>query len=537
MRRLLGALLVVGLAALVVVLFVGGGGKEGGGDPRYTIELDNAFGLIEGGDFKVAGVAAGKIEKLGLDRRSKRALVEVSVSEKGFGSLRKDVRCNVAPQSIIGEYFVNCVPGSARELWDREERIPVERTTTTVPPDLVGNIMRRPYRERLSFLISGLGAAVAGNADNLNAAIRRGVPALRETNRVLAILARQNQVLADLAKNADTVLADLAERRTDVSRFVVEAKETAQVSASRDVALAEGFRRLPDFLRELRPTMLELGRTAEAQGPALRNLSLSAVQLERLFENLGPFADASREGIDALGEASKIGSDAVRAAGPTVEELDRYARGTPELGKNLAIIFEHLDNREKAAEPDPRSPGGKGYTGLEALLQYVFDQVLAINIHDGETHILNVFPFEGECAAYADIERAKEVEEHCSAALGPNRIGINFPDQTAPAGYDGSDRGPESSDRDPQRSAARRSAREREDALQMPDMSRVLPGGGDAGEGSGSAERPPEPLVKDLPALPAPQTPSVPSAPAAPAPAAKGDQQAKTDLLDFLLGS
>ena len=536
MRRVLGALLVVGLAALVVVLFVGGGSGKGGGDPKYTIELDNAFGLIEGGDFKVAGVAVGKIEKLGLDRRTKRALVEVSVSERGFGSLRSDVRCNVAPQSIIGEYFVNCVPGQAEALWDRDQRIPVERTTTTVPPDLVGNIMRRPYRERLSFVISSLGAAVAGNADNLNAALRRGVPALRETNRVLAILANQNQVLADLAKNADTVLADLTERRTDVSRFVVEAKETAQASAERDVELAEGFRRLPDFLRELRPTMLELGRTADAQGPALRNLSASAGQLQRLFENLGPFADASRPAIEALGEASKTGSQAVRAATPTVDELDRYAEGTPELGKNLAIIFEHLDNREKAVEADLRSPGGQGYTGLEALLQYVFDQTLAINIHDGETHILNVFPFEGECAAYADIQRAKEVAKNCSAALGPNQIGISFPDATAPAGYDGSDRGSESSDPDPRRAAARGAGGQREDALAMPDLSNVLPGGGKPG-GGGSAERPPDPIVKGLPQLPAPQAPGAPPVPAAPAPAVKDDQQAKNDLLDFLLGS
>ena len=536
MRRALGFLLVAGVAAAVVLLFLG---RDGGPPtPKYTIELDNAFGLIEGGDFKVAGVTAGKIERLRLDRRTKLALVDVTVSERGFGSLRKDVTCNVAPQSIIGEYFVNCVPGSASEQWDNDTRIPVERTTTTVPPDLVGNIMRRPYRERLSLLISGLGAAVAGNADNLNAALRRASPALRETNRVLAILAKQNTVLADLAKNADTVLADLAERRTDVSRFVVEAKETAQASAERDVALAEGFRRLPAFLRELRPTMLELGRTADAQGPALQNLSRSADQLERLFTNLGPFADASRPAFEALGEASKLGTEAARAATPTVDELDRYARGTPELGKNLAIVFEHLDDRDNAAELDPRSPGGKGYTGLEALLQYVFDQTLAINIYDSETHILNVFPFEGECAAYADIERAKEVAKNCSAALGPNRVGINFPDKTAPPGYDGSDRGPENQDRNNRRSTAASRTRGADgDALELPDMASILPGGssGEGDAGGGSGERPPEPLVKGLPQLPAPKAPSAPATP--PAPTARDEQQAQSELLDFLLGS
>ena len=43
--------------------------------------------------------------------------------------------------------------------------------------------MRRPYRERSEPIVSGLGAGVAGNGQDLNDTIRRAVPALRETDK------------------------------------------------------------------------------------------------------------------------------------------------------------------------------------------------------------------------------------------------------------------------------------------------------------------------------------------------------------------
>jgi virulence factor Mce-like protein len=435
MRRLAGILALVAAVATIAVLGTGAvGGPE---HPTYSVELDNAFGLIEGGDLKVAGVRAGTIETLAVDRRTKKAKVEFKITESGFGSLRADVFCEARPQSLIGEYFVDCLPGRSRQVLEEGSTIPVEQTASTVPPDLINNIMRRPYRERLRLIVDGLGAGVAARGDTLNAAIRRAVPALRETDRVLARLARQNRVLADLARDADRVIGDLAGNREDVGRFVVEAGDAAEASAERRDELAGGFRRLPGFLRELEPTMAELGEVADAQTPALRDLGASAGELERFLDNLGPFADASRPAVRSLGEASVVGRRAVRGARPTVRQLGRFSEKTPELARNLRMVLRHLDDRDWAVEPDPRSPGGRGYTGLEALLQYVFDQSMAINLFDDNGHILKVSAFEGKCAVYADRESLREdpdLERRCNSQLGPSQPGINQPDPTAGRG-------------------------------------------------------------------------------------------------------
>src|SRR3712207_8135163 len=52
-----------------------------------------------------------------------------------------------------------------------------------------------------------------------SATIRRANPALQATNRVLAILAEQNQVLARLAENSDEALAPLARSEEHTSEL------------------------------------------------------------------------------------------------------------------------------------------------------------------------------------------------------------------------------------------------------------------------------------------------------------------------------
>ena len=55
---------------------------------RYMVELDNAFGMVEGGDVRVAGVNAGRSSTIELDERTLKALVEVEIDRA-----RASARC------------------------------------------------------------------------------------------------------------------------------------------------------------------------------------------------------------------------------------------------------------------------------------------------------------------------------------------------------------------------------------------------------------------------------------------------------------
>ena len=432
MRRVFLVLGLLVVAASVVV--TSGASDDSGGSPKYWVEMDNAFGLIKGAAVKVAGVRAGQIEQFKIDSKTYRALVQIRIDKEGFGDVRTDVKCESRPQSLIGEYFLDCLPGTADEKLEPGSRIPVEQTSSTIPVDLVNNIMRRPYRERFSILLGELGAALTARGEDLNETIRRANPALRETDKVLKILADQRLVIRDLTENADRVVGELADRRKEVSRFIREARDTARVSASRASFVRGQFQRLPTFLRELQPTMKALGEAADQQRPALQNLSDSAPQLTRFFDTLGPFSEASRPAFRTLADASVVGRRALELAKPRISELRAFAENLPELAQNLAITLEHLDNRDFATEDDPRSPGGEGFTGLEAFLQYIFRQSQATNVYDANSYLLKVSLFvDNPCAQYTNAEQAKSdpAKVHCRAWLGNNQPGITTPDPTA----------------------------------------------------------------------------------------------------------
>jgi phospholipid/cholesterol/gamma-HCH transport system substrate-binding protein len=441
MRRglvILGILALAGVLAATALLTI----EDDGGPefPRYTIEFDTAFGLVVGGDVRVAGVNAGTVKDIELDqdvdprKEPYRALVDVEITQTGFGSFRKDAFCETRPQSPLGEFFIDCNPGTSREELPEGSKIPVRQTATTIPNDLIADVYRRPYRERFRLIMSEFGAGLAGRGDDLNEAIRRAVPAIRQTDRVLAILASHNRVIRRLVEDADRVLGRLSDNRRDVGRWVEEVRDTSAASAERRDDIATNFRNLPLYLEELEPTMASLGTLTEEQTPVLRDLNASAGQLERFFDASAEFSDASRPATRALADTARVGRRTMRSARPRIRELRQYANLSPDPARNLRIVFEDFSDPSRAVEPDPRSPGGRGFSGMQALARYIFSQSVQANAFDLNGYISRSFVFQDDCARYVDAKRAREDTartEKCASWLGPNQIGVTVSDPTA----------------------------------------------------------------------------------------------------------
>ena len=437
MRRILFSLVLLAVVGAAGYYVLSGRGSDPA--PRYTVELDNAFGIVTGADLKVAGVRAGKIAGLRVDPKSHRALVDFEISQDGFGSLRKDVFCESRPQSLIGEYYLDCKPGTSKEKLARGSTIPVEQTASTIPLDLVNNVLRKPYRERLGIILDELGIGVAGRAQDINDVIRRASPALRETDKVLEKLARQNETLKQLVTDADAVVGDLAANKRDVGRFVVETKETAAASAERRDAIAGQpapaahlpARAAPDDGRAGLGRRRQHARAREPQ--RVRRPARDAAG-ERQAVRGGHARSTSTRWPRPRARAARRSA----AARPVVAELAKATEKAPELANNAAIVLEHLDDRKHAAEKDPRSPGGEGYTGFEAVLQWLFDQSQAINIYDQNGYILKIDLFFSKCSDYQNLQTLKakmksdpSFYKDCAAILGPNQPGITTPDPTS----------------------------------------------------------------------------------------------------------
>src|SRR3954447_24359594 len=277
MRRI--ALVTLLLAGVSVLAVVGTGASDGnsGGDYKVRAIFDNAVSMIPGEDVKIAGVKVGAIDSLDITNDEKAAVI-LSVTEPGFQDFRQDATCTIRPQSLIGEKFVECMPTQPRQQGQPKppQLVKVDKgrgkgqrllplstkygggTQTPVDIDLINNVFRLPFAQRFSLILNEFGAAVAGRGTDLNAAIKRANPAFQELDKVLAILAKQNKTLADLARDSDTSLAPLARDRRQIGDFIDQSGQVAAATAEKRDALERQFQLFPTFLEELRPTLSKL---------------------------------------------------------------------------------------------------------------------------------------------------------------------------------------------------------------------------------------------------------------------------------------
>ena len=165
-----------------------------------------------------------------------------------------------------------------------EYLLPSTQTIKPVDIDLVNNIMRLPYRQRLSIIINELGTGLAANGDELRQAIRHADPALQQTDKVLKILADQNETLAELAKNSTRSCA-----RWPATRHGSPTSSTRPTRPPRDRRaqrsdLEASIQKFPALLRQLKPTMQRLGGLADQMTPVLTDLNASAPQINALHQ-------------------------------------------------------------------------------------------------------------------------------------------------------------------------------------------------------------------------------------------------------------
>jgi ABC-type transporter Mla subunit MlaD len=477
MRRIAVTIaLLAGLAGTVVTV-------AGADDSRtYQVELFNAFGLVNGSELRVAGAKAGTITDLDITPQ-KTAIVTIS-EDSNFPEFKADASCSSEPQSLIAEYFLNCQPGSAPQPLSGP--IPAARNKTTVQPDLAQNTLREPFRDRLQLLINEFGTALDGNAENLNAAIRAGAPALQQLKQVLNILGRQNTTIADLNTNADAIFAQLANRRDDVVHFIDNAGRTAAISAERSDDLAQNFHLLDDFLFQLKPTMFQLGKLATNSTPLLADLHAAAPGLNKLAKNLPSFNNGAQQSLTSLGDAAHVGKFALANSNDEIAALDQASTKAFPAADQIAKFLESIDDpkqaveedacarwdlREQPGEADRRvaaldqklgttlhgdqtvtckwgnapagtnpNGGNPGFTGMEGLLNYAYVQTNSLNLFDKLGHALGITlvaaPGAPSSCGYqtgpevpakggGSTTNPKDFAE-CAAVLGDRQPGINY---------------------------------------------------------------------------------------------------------------
>ena len=233
------------------------------------------------------------------------------VTKPGFGDFRKDASCEIRPQSLIGEYYVDCQPGKS------EERLP-ERRHGPGRADLLDD----PDGPRQQHHAAPLPRALP--PDHHRARHRPRRPPGRPPGGAPA---RPPGPARDLARAADPRRPEPGHQ--ELHRRLGHGRRRAREEQARRGALGQGGR----------PHGRDLGhpprRAARAASSASRSSSTScsprwrasaswptsrrrcwrtsqraAPDLDTFFTRLGPFAEASRPAVRSLGEAGEVGTRA-----------------------------------------------------------------------------------------------------------------------------------------------------------------------------------------------------------------------------------
>ena len=414
-RRLF--LSVLGLAAIVALALVSTGATPGKKVYEVDAIFDNASFLIPGQDVKIGGAQVGSVKEVSLtpDRRA-RVTMEV---EEGFGPFRENAECSIRPQSLIGEKFVQCDPGSPeqKELAKRggaRPTVPVAKTHSPVDIDLVFSALRRPIRERLTILLNELGTGLAGRPEELNASIRRANPALQQARRTLEILSSERQTLGRLIDESDRVVGELAERRSEVRDFISNANDVTTTVADKRDRVDLAVRRLPPLLDELEPTARELTGLAREGRPLVRELGAAAPAVRTLLADFDPLADATRPTLKRLSVLSRTGRRAVREAGPVADALRPVANQLPTVVPMVRDLTDSLVKQDVA----------------ELFGRYVYFAAASSARFDRFSHILPSYQISGTCATWAETPKA-ECDAHFAGYRG-DRGAPTVPGQTGP---------------------------------------------------------------------------------------------------------
>jgi virulence factor Mce-like protein len=390
--RRLAAIAILACAALAATVAGVGGwvtsGASASGDYRVDAIFDTAKGIIPGQLVKIAGARVGKVQDVTLTGDAK-ARIKMSVQSR-FAPFRSDARCDIQPEGLIGENFVQCDPGTpaGHVLKGRNGEAPtVPVSHTAVPINLTDlfNIFTLPVRERFTIVLAELGTGVSARGDEINAILRRANPTLAQARRAIAILNGQRTQIAGLVTDTDTLVAELARRRDRVADFVDQAARVTRQTASRRGPLSETIRRLPHLLESARPALRNLDQVTADLPPILRNARAAAPGLNRIVDDVGPFVSAGLPAIRRLGVASDQGRRTVKSAAPVVILLRRFAARAVRVGPKVNTLVVSLRDRGV----------------VENLLTFVYRVAATASRYDKTSHLGPGHFFGNSCTVFA----------------------------------------------------------------------------------------------------------------------------------------
>jgi phospholipid/cholesterol/gamma-HCH transport system substrate-binding protein len=420
-------------AVVVAVLLVSGGGSSGGGY-RVRAIFDNGGFMVTGEQVRVAGANVGEIEEVNVSmpdetvaykngkavKKGGKAVIVMNIANPGFQDFRADASCQIRPQSLIGEKYVDCrptlprAPGSQpppplKKIPDGdpgagEYLLPLGNNGTSVDPDLINDIYTLPYAQRFRLILNELGAGLGGRGEDIEVLVKRANPVLRDVDRFFGVLSAQRNQLAQLASNSEEILRPLSRERSAVAGFLTNAGAAAEASSEKGPELEEALQKFPTFLREFRKTMVSLKTFSDAGTPLFEDFGTAAPSLTDATRTLTPFSKALTVSLKSLGKAGEESGPYFAKAEPVVRQASVLAKSGVIPTGDLASLLVSL-----------KKTGGWG-----RLTELIYNTTASLNGFDQYGHFGRTRVTLSVCTSYQANKGGQEGGGCSSRFNGPN---------------------------------------------------------------------------------------------------------------------
>jgi ABC-type transporter Mla subunit MlaD len=434
MRRTLAIGAVVAAVVVAIVLLASSG--DGGGYVVRAI-FDNGSFLVKGEQVRVAGANVGAIESVGVTMPGEvdsyeggkekaiagKAVIVMKITDPGFQDFRSDASCLIRPQSLIGEKFIDCRPTVPRapgatpapalkeipsgQPGAGQYLLPLENNSTSVDPDLINDINKLPYAQRFRLIFNELGAGLASRGADIEAAVKRANPFLRDADRLFGILRDQRDRLNRLAADSEEILEPLSRQRSHFAGFFANSGAAAEASAERGAALEASLQKFPHFLREFRQTMRSLQTFSDAGAPLFTDLGKAAPSFTEATRLLTPFSAASTVALKSLGATGEVVGPTLRAADPVVVKSRDLAQSGAVPTTKLAEFFGSTKETE----------------GWDGLVELIYNSTASTNGFDQYGHFLRTLVTLTNCVDYATTPESGCVADFTGLNAGTSSLG------------------------------------------------------------------------------------------------------------------
>lgn len=429
-RRLSVLAVVVAAASIVVISSVGAEERDG-----YEVrgQWVNSAGINVGADVRIAGANVGKIKQIFVTRDNNLASVVMDITDPAFQRFYTDATCKIRLQSLIGEKFIDCDPGTPTKpelpvdpLDDKRRLLTAKHTSSPVDTDELLDAMREPQRERFRVIINELGITLTGRGQDLQDILNRFDPTFLNVNKVLKILADENKNLVRLAEDGDTALQSLAANREHITGLFKNADTAARATNAKRAELAETLARLPAFLDELEPTARTLKEFADQAAPVAASARASSSNLSEFVTGTNEFVDAANPALKRFGDTADVFRAQIPAITPVAETLNGIAKNRI----SITNIKKLLQSFEKQG----------GYENLAALTVGLVGTMNGTNAYGHFAR--SALTINGACLQYFQDRRtgcaSDWADDHDSSNRPPDSEGSASANTAADTGYESS---------------------------------------------------------------------------------------------------